>query len=258
MSIIRIPRATGADVSEIVTVTETVGEVAWVPLSSTHLAGGVKDSGSRITSVDTAWAISGSRASASVTPQLGTDGIPEGYTWAVSAAALFSDLGITESQVRNGEKSIIVGIRQRTDPGAGANIGVAFGASSGETGAASTLTGGGGGIQSRSSGTTTEFRTMAFDTTQEATGIGYYDIADAAAVVQLTVFEGYWKAWASARLDAEADLTNPKDNTSGFASRTAPVWLILWVGGTVATSVTFDADISFAATSGPNFAAVPA
>lgn len=234
-------------------VSSASASTAWIPLTEAMLADGVKGTGSRLTTVDTAWSISGNNVKAVATVTVSTDGIPEGYTWAAPAAVLFSALGVTQEEMIRGEKSLLISMHQKTAAGSGANFGVAIGTSSDESGDVDTLAGGGGGFRNNSTNDT--IAAMGFDTTQENAGSQYSDRATTRAVTLLTCFGGYWAASASTKLEGEATLKQRRENYSGFVSSSDPSWLIIFLGGATAQQVSADVDIWFAVVDGPNFGA---
>jgi len=230
---------------------------SYIELTPAMLSGAVAGSGTRVNSVGSAWAVSGNNVQATASVQVSTDGLSEGYCWAVEADVLIAALGTTAANLLNGVHSVNVAIRQQSDPGAGCNAGVAFARSSDDSGGVGTLTGGGGGFRA-ATGDSTTITPMAFDSSQESSGAGFSDIETSAAVVRLEGYGGYWQATASMQVSGQTYLERGIKNASGFASVSDQIWLVMWLGGATAETVSADMDIWFALTAGPNFGNVPA
>lgn len=228
----------------------------YIELTPAMLSGAVAGSGTRVNSVGSAWAVSGNNVQATATVQVSTDGLGEGYCWAVEADVLIAALGTTADNLRNGVHSIVVAIRQKSDPGAGCNFGVALARSSDDTGAVATLTGGGGGFRA-ATGDSTTIVPMAFDSSQESVGSSFKDMEDVAAIARIEGFGGYWSAVSTLQVSGQNFTERAQMNASGFASASDDIWLVMWLGGATAETVSADADIWFALAAGSNYNTVP-
>jgi hypothetical protein len=210
-----------------------------------------------VNSVTTPWAVVGNTASCVVDTTF-ADGIPEGYCYAAPAATLLADLGITEADIHNGVKSLLVAVRLRKSSATSTLMGVALARSVDGSGNASSFTGGGGGLAVDTSNPLL-VNAMAFDTTQDASDFEDVAWSGSSAIVRITGAGGYLSVETCQKIDADADTTNNIPNVSGNYIVGDQLWLVLWAGCN-GTALVTDLEMSlwFAVIDGPNFSAVPA
>jgi len=229
----------------------------WVALDSSMLAGGIKGQGTRVTSVNTPWAINGNRLSCNITVSIGCDGIPEGYTWAADAAIVLAKLGVTFDELRFSNKRLITGMRMKSTGGPAANMGIAFGRSIDNSGNVSTLVGGGGGIRSGAN-INTNIASMAFDSLQESINGTFIDLAGGSVITEFTWSNDYVSTSSYLQIDGQSKLARRSINFSGFTGNVDYTpYIIVWAGGASTGVVSPDFEVWFSVLDGPAFLGVP-
>lgn len=228
----------------------------WIALSSAFTASSVAGEGARVSSVDTAWSLTGSRISAEVTLSAFAGDIRDCYTLAAPAAPLLAALGTSNSDIWDGRHSILVGIRQRAQAGNRSQGIVALCTSTGNTGATATLDGMGGGFRADASNADNVLATSASTTTSSVSGtsMGY---ADGGIITQIRCAGNQIEASASLSPNADDDIGTIVTASGGGATYDGSLWLVFSLGGALSGTATVDMDVHFALIAGANFADIP-